>query len=547
LSGARASSAPSRAWLGNAAALLPLFALGFALLPLHDDAWWPAPPTMRAWAWAAAITLLYLVGSTWLLLRARTATTSSTASAAGNGPVPWLVVHASQTGYAIELARQTAASLSGAGAQVVSLPLPGVDAALLARTGRALFIASTTGEGDPPDPALAFVRDVMAGDASLDGLHYAVLALGDRSYAHYCGFGHQLDQWLRGSGASPLFDLTEVDNGDPAALRHWQHHLALVAGIPDLPDWTPPQYQRWTLHARRLLNPGSLGGPAHHLELLPPAGKTPAWTAGDIAEVGPRNPAAVVDALLSARGLDGEAMVEFQGDDSTLRDALSRAQLQAIDTLAATDAHALAAALPPLPHREYSIASLPSDGRLDLLVRRMARADGSPGLGSGWLCEAAPLGGGVDLRIRANPNFHPPRDARPMILIGNGTGIAGLRALLKARIAGGATRHWLLFGERQRARDSFFIDDIQRWQREGALERVDLVFSRDGGAHRYVQDALRAQAPMLREWIAGGACLYVCGSLEGMAPGVDAVLREALGDEAVARLRDDGRYRRDVY
>ena len=32
-----------------------------------------------------------------------------------------------------------------------------------------------------------------------------------------------------------------------------------------------------------------------------------------------------------------------------------------------------------------------------------------------------------------------------------------------------------------------------------------------------------------------------------MAPGVDAVLREALGDDGVAHLRDDGRYRRDVY
>ncbi len=547
MSHAGAPPASSRARLGNALALLLVLASGFALLPLHEDAWWPASPPMRAWAWAAAITLLYLVGSAWLLLRARRATATAAASAVGDGPVPWLVAHASQTGYADELARQTAASLSAAGTGVVSLPLSQVDAALLARTGRALFVASTTGEGDPPAPALAFVRDVMARDAALGGLRYAVLALGDRSYAHYCGFGHQLDQWLRDSGAAPLFDLTEVDNGDPGALRHWQHHLALAAGVPDLPDWTPPQYQRWTLHARHLLNPGSAGAPAFHLLLRPPPGETPAWTAGDIAEIGPRNPASAVDALLSARGLDGDAAVVFQGGTTSLREALSRAQLHAIDAPAPTDAQALAAALPPLPHREYSIASLPQDGTLDLLVRRMTRDDGSPGLGSGWLCESAPVGGGIDLRVRANPNFHPPGDARPMVLVGNGTGIAGLRALLKARIAGGATRHWLLFGERRRAHDAFFVDEIDRWRRAGALERADLVFSRDGGPHRYVQDALRAAAPALREWIAEGACVYVCGSLEGMAPGVDAVLREALGDDAVAHLRDDGRYRRDVY
>ncbi len=537
----------SRTRLGNALALLLVLASGFALLPLHDDAWWPASPPLRAWAWAIVIALLYLAGSAWLLLRARRATAAAAVPLAGDDPVPWLVAHASQTGYAYELARQTAASLSAAGTQVVSLPLSQVDAALLARTGRALFVASTTGEGDPPDPALAFVRDVMAHNAALGDLRYAVLALGDRSYAHYCGFGHQLDQWLRGTGAAPLFDLTEVDNGDPGALRHWQHHLALAAGVPDLPDWTPPRYQRWTLHARHLMNPGSVGGPAFHLQLRPPPGEAPDWTAGDIAEIGPRNPASAVDALLSARGLGGNAAVVFQGVTTTLREALSRAQLHVLDALAPADAQALAAALPPLPHREYSIASLPQDGTLDLLVRRMARADGTPGLGSGWLCDCAPVGGEIDLRVRANPNFHPPGDARPMILVGNGTGIAGLRALLKARIAAGATRHWLLFGERQRTHDAFFLDDIERWRRAGALERVDLVFSREGGPHRYVQDALRAATPALHEWIADGACVYVCGSLEGMAPGVDAALREALGDEAVARLRDDGRYRRDVY
>ncbi|MBP6797717.1 MAG: flavodoxin domain-containing protein [Luteimonas sp.] len=545
MSDARASSPPSRARLGNALALLGVLACGFALLPLHDDAWWPAPPGLRDWTWAGAITLLYLAGSAWLLLRARTiAALPVTVDA---GPLPWLVVHASQTGYAIELARHTAASLAGAGAHVVTLPLSDVDGALLARTERALFVASTTGEGDPPDPALAFVRDVMAAGTALDGLQYAVLALGDRSYAHYCGFGHQLDQWLRGNGATALFDLTEVDNGDPGALRHWQHHIALAAGVPDLPDWTSPQYGRWVLQARRLLNPGGVGGPAFHLALQPADGDMPAWTAGDIAEVGPRNAAAAVDALLAAHALDGDTPVVFQGTDTSLRDALSRAQLHALADPAPADARALAAALPPLPHREYSIASLPEDGQLELLVRRMARADGSPGLGSGWLCEGAPIGSAIDLRIRANPNFHPPRDARPMILVGNGTGIAGLRALLKARIASGATRHWLLFGERQRAHDAFFIDELEHWRRDGRLERLDLVFSRDGGAQRYVQDALRDAAPTLREWIADGACLYVCGSLEGMAPGVDAVLREALGDDAVARLRDEGRYRRDVY
>jgi sulfite reductase (NADPH) flavoprotein alpha-component len=177
----------------------------------------------------------------------------------------------------------------------------------------------------------------------------------------------------------------------------------------------------------------------------------------------------------------------------------------------------------------------------------MRRPDGRSGLGSGWLCEHASPGATIDLRIRVNANFHSPAPERPLILIGNGTGIAGLRAHLAARAAAGARRNWLLFGERNRNRDFHCRGDIERWQADGLLERLDLAFSRDDAQRRYVQDALRDAADTLRAWVNDGAAIYVCGSLQGMAPGVDAVLREALGDALVEQLLLDGRYRRDVY
>src|SRR5690606_31056042 len=138
--------------------------------------------------------------------------------------------------------------------------LADVDAATLAATPRVLFVVSTTGEGDPPDPALAFVRDVLAKPVALPALEFAVLALGDRGYECFCGFGHSLDQWLRRAGAKPLFDLVEVDNGDAGALHHWQHHLGLLAQVPELPDWSPVEYEPWRLRERIELNPGSAGG-----------------------------------------------------------------------------------------------------------------------------------------------------------------------------------------------------------------------------------------------------------------------------------------------
>ncbi len=558
---------PAGARAAQACILLVLCALAAAFVPMHEAPWWPAAPS-PAQAWLAGLLAAAYVGASaaqlWRARRREQARAAAEAAAAG---IPadgeWLVVHASQTGQALELAQRTVDSLRAAGLPARLRGIGALDAATLAPARQALFVASTTGEGDPPDPAAAFVRDTMHPGLALPGLRYAVLALGDRSYRNYCAFGHALDAWLRGAGARPLFDVVEVDNGDPAALRRWQHHLGVAAGAPELRDWSPARYAPWTLAARRELNPGSAGGSVHELRLSPPTGSDPRWRAGDIAEIGPRQAPAAVVALLVATGLDPATRVHAGEVRASLRDLLARSHLPDPGEVRGLDAQALASRLRPLPHREYSIASVPGEGPLRLLLRRMLRPDGSPGIGSGWLCDHVPRGGRVDLRIRANPGFHGPGADVPLVLVGNGTGIAGLRSHLAERIAAGGHRSWLLFGERHAACDFHLREDVLRWLGEGRLARLDLAFSRDasgaglpgpadGGARAavhpgYVQDALRAGAARLREWVDDGATILVCGSLQGMAPGVDAVLREVLGDGRVEDLRAAGRYRRDVY
>ncbi len=538
----------TRSAVANVATLLALLALAMALLPFHDDAWWPAAPGAARWIGATIATALYLAASGWLLWRARPRRVHALNHGSDpNDDSPLLVAWASQTGFAQQLAERTASTLAGAGMNVQLRDLADVDAVMLRSFDRALFITSTTGEGDPPDHASAFVRDVLAMPVALPALKFAVLALGDNSYDQYCGFGRRLEQWLRQSGAQSLFDMIEVDNGDDGALRHWQHHLGLLADAPELPDWSPVVYQSWRLRERVEINPGSAGEPAFHIALTAPRGSSSTWQAGDIAEIGPRNSAQAVETLLAQLGFPSTAHVQRDGEDVALRDVLARSHLPDPETMRSVDAQAFADVLQPLPHRAYSIASLPQDGSLQLLVRCMRRADGRLGLGSGWLCQHARVGDEIALRIRSNPNFHAPALTRPMILVGNGTGIAGLRAHLKARIDGGARRNWLLFGERNRDRDFFHHAQIQSWQADGFIERLDTAFSRDGARKYYVQDALRDAGPALRAWIDDGAAIHVCGSLQGMAPGVDAVLRETVGDARVEQMLANGRYRRDVY
>ena len=532
----RAAIHPREA-LGHALALLPLIGLAAWLFSLHAAAMqWHAPDAAR-W-FAAAVSVLAWLGLIGALRWRRRM--PRPAEVAGDDAL--LIAHASQTGFAAQLARQTADSLRAAGMPARLVELGALDAARLRAAGRVLFVVSTTGEGDAPDSAAAFEQRCLVRVGELAGLRYGLLALGDRDYAQFCGFGRRLRHWLAQSGAQPLFDPVEVDNGDAGALRQWQHHLAMLGGAIGMPDWQQASYGRWRLIERRLLNPHSLGGPCFHLALRPRHGVLD-WEAGDIAQIQPRHADATVARWLAASGFDGAATL---GDD-TLSAYLARSHLPELADVAHLDAATLAARLQPLPHRDYSIASVPADGALHLLVRRMHHDDGRAGLGSGWLTQDAQEGGEIALRIRANPAFRPPAPDIPLILIGNGTGLAGLRALLKARIAAGARRHWLLFGERQEQRDFFHRDELEGWQREGRLERLELAWSREPVAPAYVQQRLREAAALLREWIAQGAAIRVCGSLAGMAPGVDEALREALGAELLERMRVDGRYRRDVY
>ncbi len=405
----------------------------------------------------------------------------------------WLIAYASQTGSAEQHAWQTARLLHTAGIPARILSLAQLQAADLQAAERALFIVSTCGEGDPPDSASVFARNLMATALPLTRLRYGLLALGDREYKHFCGFGRAVDDWLQAQGAQALFTRVEVNNNDQNELQAWQRNLSHISGATDPRGWQAPEYQHWQLVAREHLNPGSAGNPCFHLELAPETGMTlPHWESGDLLQV-------------------------------------------------------LPPADPQRP-REYSIASIPADGRVHLLVRQERHSDGTLGIASGWLTQQAGIGDRIELRLRAHSNFHLGDNAtRPLILIGNGTGLAGLRGHLKARAAMGQHRNWLIFGERNAAHDHYYRQVLLAWREQGVLARADWVFSRDQPHREYVQDRLKACADAVREWLADGAAIYVCGSLEGMASGVQAALTEIVGARGLEQLIETGRYRRDVY
>lgn len=413
---------------------------------------------------------------------------------------PLLIGFASQSGFGAQLAEHLARTLAAQGCPAQARALHSIRGQDIATAERMLFIASTTGDGDAPDNAAAFVAHVMQTPQRLERLRYGLLALGDRSYAGFCQFGRSLDAWLQAAGAMPAFTPIEADGGNPEALDAWTRAVAGFVGTslarPAEPAPLLSAVQGWTLLHRRVLNPGSPGLPIHHLVLQPLDARV-AWQAGDVARVW----------------------------------------------------------LPGLPAawREYTLASLPQEGCAELLVREAVLPDGRRGLGSGWLGDQLAIGGAVQLQIRRNSSFHSPDHRVPLVLIGNGTGLAGLAAHLKARhharLAGQQVGPaWLLFGERTRCCDALWDDALQAWRASGLLQRLDRAFSRDADASaHYVQDLLAQHGEVLRQWVDEGAALYVCGQRDGMAQDVHAALAGVLGAPTLEHLAASGRYRRDVY
>ena len=443
------------------------------------------------WLAAGLLSLAYAGLCTWFYRQAYQRSQALAAQGARAEQV-WTVVYASQTGVGEALARQTVLALERVAAGVRCCSLNQLDGEQLAAGGRFLFVVSTAGEGVAPDNGAHFEEIVLSRDWDLRRVDFGLLALGDRDYANFCGFGHRLEAWLLDHGARRCFDSIDVHRCDPQALASWQSRLGELAGADEFNNPLDMEFLPWRLVDRRLLNPGSLGGEVYHLAFAVVGQAQPAWASGDLAQI----------------------------------------------------------VLPDEPDcpRDYSIASLPDESGLQLLVRLHRHEDGSTGRVSGWLTQGLALGGEVAVRVRPHLPFRLNGNReQPLICIGNGVGLAGLRGHLAARIAAGLDDNWLLFGERSRACDFHYRDELENWLATERLQRLDAAFSRDGDEHRYVQDGLCAHAELFRSWVGRGAAVYVCGSRQGMGEGVDRALRDILGEAGYQQLMVDGRYCRDVF
>ncbi|WP_415916345.1 assimilatory sulfite reductase (NADPH) flavoprotein subunit [Xanthomonas arboricola] len=313
------------------------------------------------------------------------------------------VLYGSQTGNARREAEQLAAEAEAAGLSVRLLRADQYPTRELASERLLYVVISTQGEGDPPDDAIGLVEFLASRRApKLPELKYAVLGLGDSSYADFCGIARRIDDRLAELGGSRVQPRGEADLDIDSvaapwrtqALRHAREQLR--SGPPSAtitplrssaaaPAWSHQQPFPAELLANQIVSGRDFKGPQFRVYALPSKrvrhlefsleGSGLSYEPGDALGIRHRNPPALVDAVLETLRLDGHAAVTVGEETLALHEWLAtRRELTKLSRplLAAHAERARADELQALltPTQTAGLASLLADHQLIDVLRR---------------------------------------------------------------------------------------------------------------------------------------------------------------------------------
>ncbi|EMF0919605.1 NADPH-dependent assimilatory sulfite reductase flavoprotein subunit [Providencia stuartii] len=286
--------------------------------------------------------LAWLSGYLWGMVNQNTVTSTPVSA-----PVPQdetiTIISASQTGNARRLSEQLREKLLSEKLNVNLVNAGDYKFKQIAQEKILVIVASTQGEGEPAEEAVALYKYLHSKKApSLNETAYAVFALGDSSYEKFCQAGKDFDTQLAQLGAKPLLARIDADVEYQAIADEWIEELSqlLKARVPTQSTHqlvaaqvgsvdeihSSPYTKTSPLTAslsvnQKITGRGSLKD-VRHIEIdLGDSGLR--YQPGDALGVWFDNDPALVEELIGLLWLTGDEKVQVAEQSYTLRDALT--------------------------------------------------------------------------------------------------------------------------------------------------------------------------------------------------------------------------------
>ncbi len=252
------------------------------------------------------------------------------------------LISASQTGNARRLAEQLRDDLLAEKLNVNLFNAGDYKFKQIAQEKMLIIVASTQGEGEPAEEAIALYKYLYSKKApKLSDTEFAVFGLGDTSYEKFCQAGKDFDHRLNELGAQRLLDRVDSDVEYQEAAAQWRKRLTeiLKQRIPAQTNTAVTAVQSESVHevfstpytkqapliaalaTRQKITGRGSDKDVRHIEIdLGDSGLR--YQPGDALGVWFKNDPALVDELLNLLWLEGTVQVEANGHKLPLREAL---------------------------------------------------------------------------------------------------------------------------------------------------------------------------------------------------------------------------------
>ncbi|BBA17282.1 diflavin oxidoreductase [Blattabacterium cuenoti] len=462
------------------------------------------------------------------------------------------------------------------------------------------IIISTHGEGAPPYSARSFFNFIHKNkNLFLKNVKYSVLALGDKSYTHFCKAGKDIDKCLHNIGAKRIIPLYKCNVDYEIQANQWFSEILSFFKKKNEIHVEYAENKNQKVYGKILnniiLNDKKEGSnkEVHHIEIF--VSNKIEYSPGDSIGIFPENPSMEINYIIKYMKenrkkefeeyeykeknkifnlLKKKLNILFLSDDfvkkysflSGIKNISLDRKWKLIDLLIKFpikneySLKDLIKNIEPIKPRLYSISSSPTAHKNEIHITvsrhyfQLNNRETVYGHCSDFLSKLK-IGDKLSFFIYKNKMFKLPTPDKNIILIGPGTGIAPFRSFLYEReITKASGKNWLFFGDQHSNTDFLYKTEIQKWEIKGNLYRVILSFSRDQEKKIYVQDKIWENRIEFFSWIKNGAYVFICGNKTPMSVDVEKIISRVIekigkcdSNLFLKKMKKEGRYLKDVY